>query len=31
MNLFAEQKETHRLEKQNLWLPEGKGGGRGIN
>ena len=27
MNLFAEQKQTHRLK--NLWLPRGTGGGWG--
>ena len=27
MNLFAEQKQTHRLK--NLWLPKGTGGGWG--
>ena len=29
MNLFRKQKQTHRLRKKNLWLPEGKGVGRG--
>ena len=25
MNLFTKWKQTHRLRKQNLWLPKGKG------
>ena len=31
MNFFTKQKQTHRLQKQNLWLPKGKivGGGGG--
>ena len=29
MNLFTKQKQTHKENK--LWLPKGKGNGRGIN
>ena len=30
MNLFVEQKQTHRLLKTNLWLPKGTGEREGI-
>ena len=26
MNLFTEEKQTHRCQKKNLWLPKGKCG-----
>jgi len=28
MNSFTKQKQTYKYEKQNLWLPKGKGGER---
>ena len=31
VNLFTKQKQTHRLQKTNLWLPKGKGREFGIN
>ena len=30
MNLLTKQKQTEHTLKTNLWLPKGKGGGRGI-
>ena len=29
MNLFMKQKQTHRLQKTNRWLPKGKHGEEG--
>ena len=28
MNSFTKQKQTYKYQKQNLWLPKGKGGER---